>query len=373
MGSIKYLVLWKKDNQTLSYYLDLHYKKLLRSLSELSSKILTKKINSLLKIDNRYFILDPNYSSLINYLYFEYIDNNPQNLWDREAILSVFEKELDMFLKWDFSSLSKNKWSKIWNTDIILSNYDLNPYNIQEAHPEHKLTWGILWWWEKSQKDWFRVYENTLEILKRADVGFYDEIKSIIKRIIPLWTSKNIHNSASYKECIWHLYMWYTINSDMPEINNLEAIIHESSHNKLNLVLQSDSILENDYSLRYYSSIRPDARHMHWVFLWYHAFAPTMYVIMKAYLNKDIKENNHILDKIVLYYIKTKFLQKVVKKHAILTSIWKDISDEIDEVIKMIDEMIKQINPPSQIIKNAKEKQRLHFAEVNTNYPYLEY
>jgi HEXXH motif-containing protein len=55
-----------------------------------------------------------------------------------------------------------------------------------------------------------------------------------------------MHNSASYKECIGHLYMGYTIDSDKPEINNLEAIIHESSHNKLNLLLHFDPIVLND-------------------------------------------------------------------------------------------------------------------------------
>jgi HEXXH motif-containing protein len=48
----------------------------------------------------------------------------------------------------------------------------------------------------------------------------------------------------------------------MPEINNLEALIHESSHNKLNLLMQFDPIVLNDMQEKYYSAIRPDARHI---------------------------------------------------------------------------------------------------------------
>ncbi|MBT3728682.1 hypothetical protein HOF65_01215 [bacterium] len=50
------------------------------------------------------------------------------------------------------------------------------------------------------------------------------------------------------------------MNVSTPEINNLEAIIHESSHNKLNLILQFDPLLLNPRIEKYYSSIRPDAR-----------------------------------------------------------------------------------------------------------------
>ena len=167
--------------------------------------------------------------------------------------------------------------------------------------------------------------------------------------------------------------MWYTINSIAPEINNLEAIIHESSHNKLNLILQFDPIVLNDKSLKYYSAIRPDARHIHWVFLGYHAFAPTMYVIMKAYKAWALWNDKSWLEKIVLYYMKTKFLQKVIKKYAKLTELWKEISEEIDYVITLMDDLLKELNPPKEIILIAKKAQMQHFAEVNKNYPYLEY
>lgn len=70
--------------------------------------------------------------------------------------------------------------------------------------------------------------KKTFNLLKQLDEWIYEELNQIITKIIPLWTAKQMHNSASYKECIGHLYMWYTIDSDKSEINNLEAIIHES-------------------------------------------------------------------------------------------------------------------------------------------------
>jgi hypothetical protein len=38
-----------------------------------------------------------------------------------------------------------------------------------------------------------------------------------------------------------------------------------------------------------------------------------------------------------------------------------------------MDNLFKQINPSKEIILRAKKTQRYHFAEVNKNYPYLEY
>jgi len=71
--------------------------------------------------------------------------------------------------------------------------------------------------------------------------------------------------------------------------------------------------------------------------------------------------------------MKTKFLQKVIKKYAILTDLGKEIADEIDYVILKMDVLFKEINPSKDIILNAKNAQMYHFSEVNRNYPNLEY
>ena len=367
MQDLKYYVLWTKNSPLLDKYLTKFYNKLIQDLKSISkSWNLQEEINKLFNKENKDFILNADISSLINSIS---IDSNIDSIDKLKNDINIFLKE-GIFSQ----NLIQNKWKNIAGTNIKLTISDNNPYNKEEEHPDH-IKWGAIAgnWWEKTEDEWLAVYEKSFKILKDIDEGIYYELNQIISKIIPLWTARSIHNSASYKECVGHLYMWYTINVWTPEINNLEAIIHESSHNKLNLLLQFDPIVLNDKKLKYYSSIRPDARHIHWVFLWYHAFAPTMYIIMKAYKKWLLWNDQMWLEKIVLYHIKTKFLQKVIHKYAKLTELWKDISEEIDYVITKMDILMKELKPSKDIIIRAKASQIKHFDEVNRNYPHLEY
>ncbi|MDD5213070.1 MAG: HEXXH motif-containing putative peptide modification protein [Candidatus Gracilibacteria bacterium] len=370
-----YYVLGKKDNPILSFYFDKYYLLLISYLEKLKALgTLSKELEELLKVENREFVLNPDQSSIINLLFKEIIEKTPQYLGDIKIFELKFKKEIDLFLSGDFENLIMNKGTHIYGTEIKITTEDNNPYNIMEAHPDHKETGAISGnWGEKTEQEWLQIYEKTFELLKNIDLEFYGELNQIIKKIVPLGTARGTHNSASYKECIGHLYMGYTIDSANPEINNLEAIIHESSHNKLNLIMQFDKVVLNSKEEKYYSAIRPDARHIHGIFLGYHAFAPTMYIIMKAYLKGYLGNDTHWLEKIVLYYIKTKFLQKMIKKYAILTDLGKEISEEIDYIISETDLLFKKLNPSKDIILKAKEKQNEHFISVNKNYPYLEY
>ncbi len=367
MQNLKYYVLWKKDSPLLKEYFEKYYNKLIFDLKKIENKnILKEEIIKLLEIENKSFILNADISSLINSIL---LDNNLESI-------NKLKKEIIIFLEeWiNSENLIQNIGNKIAWTNIRLTDYDNNPYSAMEAHPDHKKVLAFSWnWWEKTEEQWLEIYEKSFNLLKILDEWVYDELNQIITKIVPLWTARWMHNSASYKECIWHLYMWYTIDSNSPEINNLEAIIHESSHNKLNLLKQFDPIMTNNFDEKYYSAIRPDARHIHWVFLGYHAFAPTMYIIMKAYKDWYLWDDESWLEKIVLYYIKTKFLQKVVKKYANLTELWKDISKEIDYVISKMDILFRDLNPSKKMILEAKEKQKQHFNEVNKNYLNLEY
>ena len=374
MQNLKYYVLWKKDSKMLSYYLDKYYKKLISDLKDLSkSWFLTYKINKLLsKSDNRDFIMSPDQSSIINLSYLERIKKSTKWL-NIDLYESKFEKELDLFLDGQTDKLIMNMWDKIWSTDIKLTTIDNDPFNNIDAHPDHRANGWVLWWWEAKKEDWLEVYEKTFLLLKKLDEWVYDELNQIIKKIIPLWTWKWLHNSASYKECVGHLYMWYTIDSFKPELNNLEAIIHESSHNKLNLLLQFDPCVLNDKQEKYYSPFRPDARHIHGVFLAIHAFVPTIYMLMVAYKKWFIWDDDHWLEKLVLYYIKNKITWKVLRKHAKFTELWEEIMQEVKYVMGLCDELFKEINPDKVFILRAKQRQIEHFNEVNRNYPILEY
>ena len=378
MKGLKYYVLWKKDSPLLKQYLEKYYNLLLDRLEKLKIKSeLKQSIDSLLNSkEKKSFITNADNSSLINYLYLELVELKPQFLGNIKEKQDLFLSQIENFLKeWiDSPNLVMNQWTEIPWTKIKLTNYDNSPYSKREAHPEHVQEWAISWnWWEKNEEEWLKVYKKSFDLLKDLDEWIYDELNQIITKIIPLWTARGKHNSASYKEVIGHLYMWYTIDSSSPEINNLEAIIHESSHNKLNILLQFDPIVLNTKEEIYYSAIRPDARHIHWVFLGYHAFAPTMYIIMKAYKDWHLWNDRIWFDKIVLYYIKTKFLQKVIKKYAKLTNLWKEISNEIDYVISLMDDLLKQLKPSKQQLLNARKIQEQHFNEINRNYPHLKY
>lgn len=368
MQELKYFVLWKKDSPLLQEYLEKYYHKLISDLGEIWEKIdMSEKIKILINNDNlKRFLLNGDISSLIQSIK---LDDNIQSI-------GSLITEIDIFLtEWtDSPNLTQNKWTKILGTTIRLTDYDNNPYNKDEAHPNHIDSWAVSWnWWEKKASEWIDVYNNTFKLLKLCDEWIYDELNQIITKIIPLWTEKNMHNSCSYKECIWHIYLGYTLGTDIPEINNLEAIIHESSHNKLNLLLQFDPLVLNNKQEKYYSAIRPDARHIHGVFLGYHAFAPTIYIIMKAYKQWLLWDNSAWLEKITLYYIKVKFLQKVIKKYAKLTNLWIEISCEIDYVINQMSILFNTLKVDISIIQNAKKQQIIHFNEVNKKYPYLEY
>ena len=68
-----------------------------------------------------------------------------------------------------------------------------------------------------------------------------------------------------------------------------------------------------------------------------------------------------------------KFLQKMIKKYAILTDLWKEISTEIDYVISEMDLLLKKLSPSRDDLKKASEKQKEHFRQVNNVYPNLEH
>jgi hypothetical protein len=342
----------------------------LEKIAELSSN--KQDIEALLKWDYKDFIMHPDNSSIINLIYARRV------LWrvddvNLEAFENIFNQQISLLLKWNLDELIMNKWQKIWWTNICLTDILCNPYDWKDPHPDHKKTWGILWYWKKSVTDWIELYDKTFELLRNVDEWVYDELNQIIKKIAPLWTAEGLHNSASYQEAIGDLYLGYTIDSHYPEINNLEAIIHESSHNKLNLILHFDKLILNDESENYYSPYRPDARHIHWIYLWVHAFVPTIYILMKAYIKWQIHDKWLWLEKIILYYIKNKISISVLKKHWKFTDLGNEILNEIIQVQNLTEPLFKELNVPDELLNEMKWYAKSHFHSVNINYPNLIY
>lgn len=372
MKDIKYYVLWKEKSPLLSEYLDKYYTLLIDRLNSLLELKWYELVKDFLLKDNKDLVLNSEISSLINFLFYEEIKDIKS--WKKiKEHKDRLIKEISLFLNGWFENTEVSRWDKIKGTNIILSEKDYNPYNTFEAHPDHKNNGWTIWFWEKSKKDWLKIYEKSFSLLKKVDKEIFWELNLMINKVVPLWTAYEVHNSASYRECIWNLYMWYTLGSSVPEINNLEALIHESSHNKLNLVMHFDPIILNAKIEEYYSPYRPDARHIHWAFLWLHAFVPTMYILLKSYTDTDLFDDEIILEKIILYILKNKVCLKVLRKHWRFSQIWLDILDETEYVMNITDEIIKKMSVSKSLIINANKKLKEHFWEVNKNYPYLKY
>ena len=361
MDSIKYYVLWRQDNEVLEKYLNLYYEKLRNLLKDFKKRNLIEISDDFINNEaNKYFILSPDISSIINS-----INRSNKNYND----IQLLKTQIDYYLNEKYDKLTMNMWDYIWWTDIKLTNYDNNPYNTVTIHPNHKDYWPS--WGDLPKEKWLETYSNVFELLKNADEWIYDELNFIIKKIVPIWTHIWVHNSASYKECVGHLYMWYTKDANPPELPILEAIIHESSHNKLNLILQSEDLIYNDNSLRYYSPYRPDARHIHWIYLWVHAFAPTIYVLMNVYLNWWIDKKSHWSTKLSLYHLKNKYAMSVLKRYWKFSDLWNEILDEVKYVIDITEEKMKEI--PKESKDEARLMFKQHLKDVLKNYPYTNY
>ncbi len=373
---MKYFVLWKKDSPLLKEYLDRYFQKISSMLQDLlDARICDTDFHFTGISEERSFLLHPDISTLILFLHKKYIEKVSEWFSGYEEYKSILTKQLAMFSFWEHDKLSMFSWEKIGDTEIRLSLYDHNPYHVFETDPNQEIQSKHMWWGTKPKDNWLTVYEKTFQVLKQLDEWTYSELNQVIKKIVPLWTSISSHNSSSYLTSVGSLYMWYTIDSDYPEFDNLEAIIHESSHNKLLLIMQFHDIILNDKQKKFYSPYRNDARHMHGVYIWLHAFAPVVFFMMKAY-EKDMfspQEKEKRLWKIVLYYMKNKIALRVIKKYAKLDHLGLEILSEIEEIMAMTDIIFRKISVSTPTIRQAKDSQIEHFKKVNTSHTSLEY
>lgn len=353
-------VLWYTENTLIQEYREKYFQVLLTFFCNSHIEEWIKW--SFLKLDEeskKNYLLHPDISSLVHDL-------------KNKSSIDKLEKEMKSLYSGLSENITMNSWENIPNTDIKLTLHDNNPYNFQVGHPDHDQD-GMLWWGEKSEKEWLDVFWKAFSLLQKVDEKFFQELNYIIKKIVPMKTSLDVHNSCSYKECIGTLYLGYTINARQPELNILEALIHESSHNKLNLIMQSERLHLNDYQLAYYSPYRPDARHIQWVLLWVHAIVPTVYVILRGIEQGYIKDK-WWHEKVILYHIKNKLGLRVLWRYAKFTSIGRKIFDDISEVIKISDAMIQKIEVLQSLEKKSiQNRAKEHFLEVQRNYLHLKY
>lgn len=348
---VNHFVLWIKDNQTIRSYQEKYYNKLLEILKQLESKLNKNIFDRLVDPANKDLLMYPDVSWCINYIF--------SWMWNFEDNIKKLEKAIE------------HKPELIPGTDIALTLEDYNPYNMFDTHPDHSKHGACISWWELSKQQWMDTYASVFNTLKIADQDMFDEVNFLLKKIVPFSTHKYLHNSASYKECIWTVYLWYLMNEN-PEYGILEWLIHEYSHNKLNIVMQSEVLVLNDKSEIYYSPYRPDARHIHGIYLWLHAFAPTINILLKSYKAGIIKSDQW-LEKILLYHLKNKYSYIVLKKYGNFSTIWQEILDEMVYVNKLTDTEISSMNINEFINQNVRNKFKSHLSDVIKNYPNLRY
>lgn len=151
---------------------------------------------------------------------------------------------------------------------VYLALSDNNPLSHFEAHPDkdgNTLDLGgkTLDEWLASLRQAFATVDEYLPL-----VG--EEMRLVLKLIVPVGWHEQKHLSASYQEAIGTIYMTLHPN----EMTMVEALIHEFQHNKLNAALHLGPVLENAFWPLYSSPVRPDPRPLHGVVLAVHAFQP---------------------------------------------------------------------------------------------------
>ncbi len=161
---------------------------------------------------------------------------------------------------------------------LTLSLVDNNPQSDLEAHPEKSGNAVDLG--ERPISEWLGALREALGLVERFLPRIDREIRLVAHQIIPVGYHSERHMSASYLEVIGNIYM--TLHPDV--LTLAEAIVHEFSHNKLNMLFSLDAVLENAFSPLFPSPVRPDPRPLHGVLLAVHAFLPVerMYERMAA-------------------------------------------------------------------------------------------
>jgi len=151
---------------------------------------------------------------------------------------------------------------------LVLATVDNNPLHMVEAHPDKRGNAVDLG--GRAASEWTASTHGALETIAQHLPAFRREIDLFVRQIVPVGYDEETHLSASYREAIGTLYL----SLHPSALTMVEAIIHETSHNKLNALIELDPLLENDSDERHASPVRPDGRPLLGVLLAVHAFLP---------------------------------------------------------------------------------------------------
>jgi HEXXH motif-containing protein len=151
---------------------------------------------------------------------------------------------------------------------LMLATTDNNPLSDFEAHPDkegNQLDLG-----GRDVASWTAPLAESVALIERYLPLLAEELRLLLRLVIPVGYDPERHLSASYQEYIGALYMTLHPNT----MTMVEALIHEFQHNKLNAACHHDPILDNAFWPLFSSPVRPDPRPLHGVVLAVHAFQP---------------------------------------------------------------------------------------------------
>lgn len=163
--------------------------------------------------------------------------------------------------------LVKRSHIPVWG-DAVLLLQDGNPLAAQEAHPDksgNQIDLG-----GHSPEQWCEALCGAMAIVEEFLPEIVDEMRLLMGHIGPVGFFAEKHLSASFMESMGIIYM----SLHPHRMTLVEALVHEFQHNKLNLLLGLDPVMENaDWPL-FTSPVRPDPRPLRGVLLAVHAFQP---------------------------------------------------------------------------------------------------
>jgi HEXXH motif-containing protein len=157
---------------------------------------------------------------------------------------------------------------RVIDDGLMLALADTNPISDFEAHPDkdgNQLDLG-----DAPVTKWVGVLRKALDLIGTYLPGIREEMRLILRQVIPVGTYEHQHLSASYREAIGTVYM--TLHPQ--PMTMTEAMIHEFQHNKLNALFHVDPVMNNAFWPLFPSPVRPDPRPLHGVLLAAHAFVP---------------------------------------------------------------------------------------------------
>ena len=191
--------------------------------------------------------------------------------FDERGIHVVSSKGVRV-LPWDEIGDGATEYSRPSDADITdrvtLALADDCPLAGNETHPDkhgNALDLG-----GRDVDEWTNGMREALDIIRTGLPEIADEIELLAERLVPVGFDLKSHLSASFQEVIGTIYLSLHPNA----MTLAEALIHEHSHNKFNMLWSLAPILTNAFSPLFPSPYRPDLRPLHGVLLGVHAFLP---------------------------------------------------------------------------------------------------